>query len=562
MTNNNAVFHCAEGSVVWVHGSVNNIGDSLYNLGHITICGNLTNNGLISGDGIYEIGAHWINNSVFKHGESEVIMNNEPFGPPAIVIDQEIKGTSITSFYDLTLKGVGIKFTTLNDTVTHFLNLNDRELSLTSHELWVTNTNPFAITRTEGFVSNSLTGWLYRLTSVSAPYTFPMGSSSGPMRYRPVDIKPTVADDNIYKVGFFNYNATNDNFDTHKHDTTICMIDSVYYHRIMREQGTNPVNLTIYYDEATDGYWNRIVNWDSLNDIWQNTAPNSMIFSPMVGVVKNNWNTWTDEPYALAAKKPDSVYINGPQYFCLNSTDSLEYNAWGGDFSDNYYWTVVGGHIVGNATGQTVYIHWDVPGTGIVSVQEITNWGHCYSYASHCFTTVYPEPIADFYITQSDTAHLFAYDLIHFVNTSVNAIEYYWTFGDDKATTQESPYHIYDHPGMYEVCLWINSADDCEDIICKTIEVEEGMIVPNVFTPNEDGFNDDFYIRCSGMSYFFLQVFDRWGVLVYESNSPASRWDGKSLSGELSSEGTYYYILHANSETKDYSQHGTVTLLR
>lgn len=572
--NYDATFYCAAGSVVWVNTSFQNVGDSLYNLGTITLAGDiqpggnsgdLWNQGLVSGDGTYVIGGHWRNEGTFKHGTSEVIMNNEPNGPPAIITDQDITGTVITSFYDLTLAGIGIKTTYFNDTATHSLNLNDRELAIQANHFWVTNPDPLAVTRTDGFVSNFGDGWLYRIANVNGSYLFPMGNngiiSSGPMRYRPVEIKPTAADSNIYKVGFFNYNPDNDALEHTLHDTTICMVDSLYYHRIDREYGTTPVNLTIYYEAITDGPWNGMANWNEpLPAIWNNMAPTTMIFSPMEGVIKSNWNTWTDEPYALIAKIPDSVQINGPGYVCMGD-GPWQYEAYG-DPLDTYIWTVTGGTIIGDPTGYIIQVDWNIPGIGTITMQEISQWGYCLSLMSHFSTIVYPEPIAGFQVMPSDTAHIFAYDLIHFVDTSILAAQWYWDFGDGMTSSQESPYHVYNAPGFYNVCLWIVSPDNCMDSACTTIEVEEGMIVPNVFTPNGDGFNDDYEIRCSGMSHFFLQIYDRWGVLMFECFSPTVRWDGKTLSGELVSEGTYYYILNANSETTDYSQHGFLTLLR
>jgi gliding motility-associated-like protein len=565
MTNNGASVYCAAGSIVWVHGSVDNIGDSLYNLGHVWVIGDLQNDGQISGNGIYEVAGHWENNGVFKHGTSEVIMNNTPFGINPVVTDQMIWGSNITSFYDLTLSGVGIKATTHNDTATHYLNLNDRELAIDNHHFWVTNPDPLAITRTSGFVSNLLNGWLYRIADVNGPYLFPMGNNgqslSAPMRYRPVEIQPTVSDYDIYRVGFFNYSPDIDFFDHNLHDTTICMVDSLFYHRIMRDTGTNPVDLTIYYDEQTDGPWNGMANWNEpLNGIWNNMAPTTMVFSPMEGVIKSNWNTWSDTAYALIAKVPDSVVIDGPLYACMGD-GPFTYEAWG-DPLDTYIWTVIGGTIVGDPTGYIIQVDWDTPGIGIINMQEITHWGYCVSLLSSHYTLVYPEPVAAFQVVPSDTSHIFAYDLIHFVDTSINAAQWFWDFGDGMTSIQESPYHVYDKPGFYNVCLTILSPDNCMDSACTTVEVEEGMIVPNVFTPNGDGFNDDYYIRCSGMSNFYLAIYNRWGVMMFESGSPTVRWDGKTLAGQLADEGTYYYILNAKSETTDYSQHGFLTLLR
>lgn len=562
MTNNGASFYCASGSIVWSNGGVNNIGDSLYNLGDFTIVGNFQNDGLVSGNGLYRIGAHWINNDTFKCGTSIVYMDNTPGGQPAIVPDQLIMGTSHTAFFDLTLVGVGKKSITLDDTVKHYLDLTDRELAVDDHTMFVTNSDPLAIHRTSGFVSNLTNGWLNRTTTINSPYLFPVGSSNNFMRYRPVELTTTVEDSiSQYEVGFFNYNATNDGYNVHQKDSTICMVDSLYYHKINRVFGKDTVDVTIYFDQLTDGPWNGMANWQyNINNAWGNMKPTSQLYSPMWGVTKTNWHTWTDLPYALIAKVPDSIQINGPTQICY-STNPITYDVWG-DVNDHYIWNIYGGHIIGDATGHSIEVVWDSAGIGTITMQEISLWGYCPSMPSHLSVTIYPKPIASFQIVPSDTTHIFAYDLIHFVNHSQNAVQWQWDFGDGSPSSQQSPYHVYEKPGVYNVCLWVSSINDCIDDTCISVDVIEGVDIPNVFTPNGDGFNDEFNIHASGVSEFHLQIFNRWGVLLFESTSPYVKWDGKTMAGEQAPDGTYYYILYAKSDKQDYSKHGFLTLLR
>ncbi|MDP4268449.1 MAG: gliding motility-associated C-terminal domain-containing protein, partial [Bacteroidota bacterium] len=94
------------------------------------------------------------------------------------------------------------------------------------------------------------------------------------------------------------------------------------------------------------------------------------------------------------------------------------------------------------------------------------------------------------------------------------------------------------------------------------IEVINGLVYPNVFTPNSDGHNDYFQIKASGMVEFHLQIFDRWGVLVFESNDPDIGWDGKSIASVDCAQGTYFYVLKAHTLNKSYDHSGFVTLIR
>jgi gliding motility-associated-like protein len=66
--------------------------------------------------------------------------------------------------------------------------------------------------------------------------------------------------------------------------------------------------------------------------------------------------------------------------------------------------------------------------------------------------------------------------------------------------------------------------------------------LPNVFTPNGDGRNDLFVPR--GLCFVErvdLQIFNRWGQLVFQTEDPAINWDGNNLNGENLPAGTYFY---------------------
>jgi len=69
--------------------------------------------------------------------------------------------------------------------------------------------------------------------------------------------------------------------------------------------------------------------------------------------------------------------------------------------------------------------------------------------------------------------------------------------------------------------------------------VAPDMVIPNIFTPNNDGKNDLFVIKdLSSYPGSGLIVFNRWGNEVYHSDDYLNNWDGSGLA-----EGTYYYIL-------------------
>jgi gliding motility-associated-like protein len=94
-------------------------------------------------------------------------------------------------------------------------------------------------------------------------------------------------------------------------------------------------------------------------------------------------------------------------------------------------------------------------------------------------------------------------------------------------------------------------------------EKELPVVVPNIFTPDGDGVNDLFSITDAGFQSFHLEIYDRWGVKMYESYSAGESWDG-TIGGQEAVAGTYYFILHAVTQKThtDYSKNGFLMLIR
>ena len=549
-TNNSAVIWTAPMALVAVNGDLHNIDTSITNNGQLLINGNFTNDGLAQGNGIWEVMGNWINNASFLCGTSNVNLRGGA---------QLITGTQQTTYYNLNLTGIGIKTMTLNAFVTHHLNLTDRELATDVNTIFVTSTDPLAVSNTTGFVSSLANGSLSRNTAFFADYFFPVGSSLGINRYRPVNITPNKADSNTYTVRFVNNNPTLDGYNVNLKDTTLCLIDSFFYHRINRTAGIDTASITIFYVPTDDGDWNAIANWRPLPaNQWQSMGMGTMQTIPMVGVTRWNWGDFSSDPYALAAVIPSAPQIYGDSSVCDNEPTQY-YQTWG-DTSLIYVWNVVGGTIIGDTNQNAIYVHWDSTGVGIITVQVISPYGNCISPPSVFVALISQSPIANF--SYSPDSNLYAFDLIAFTDLSTNAVSWQWNFNDGLMLAQQNPYHVFENMGIYTVTLIVTAANGCTDTIVKNIDIIQGVISPNVFSPNGDGYNDYFYVKASGMDVYDLKIFNRWGLLMFESNSPSARWDGKTQGGLDAPDGTYFYTLVAKSSDQDYSRNGVVTLIR
>jgi gliding motility-associated-like protein len=168
--------------------------------------------------------------------------------------------------------------------------------------------------------------------------------------------------------------------------------------------------------------------------------------------------------------------------------------------------------------------------------------------------------IADF----SSDSIIYAFQVISFNDLSIgNPFTWHWNFGDGDSSLVQNPGHIYTNIGTYPVTLTITNSEGCVDTITKYIDVIEKLIIPNVFTPNNDGINDVYKIIASGYSNFNMKILNRWGEILFESEDINYGWDGRSVSGSLISEGTYFYIIKLTTPRGDnIIETGPLQLLR
>ncbi len=154
--------------------------------------------------------------------------------------------------------------------------------------------------------------------------------------------------------------------------------------------------------------------------------------------------------------------------------------------------------------------------------------------------------------------------LVDFTNTSQNTTSYYWSFGDGSTATGVTPTHEYSAPGVYQVLLIAYNIDGCPDTAIEDIDVTPPMIIPNIFTPNSDATNDVLLFTIGGATCYHIDIYNRWGNLVYQSDNIESGWNGKiRQTGELASDGTYYYIInYCDYKNVAHTLDGFVQLIR
>jgi gliding motility-associated-like protein len=145
---------------------------------------------------------------------------------------------------------------------------------------------------------------------------------------------------------------------------------------------------------------------------------------------------------------------------------------------------------------------------------------------------------------------------VTFTDKSTRAVKYLWEFGDTITSKLNNPDpHIYYKPGEYSVKLTVESDLHCIDSlrpVQKIVVDPSELNVPNVFTPNGDGINDNFIVESKSLRTLSVEVFSQSGLKVYsfygegEILSQWKGWDGNVNSSSVkATPGIYFYIVRA-----------------
>ncbi|MCK9500199.1 MAG: hypothetical protein M0Q45_11930, partial [Bacteroidales bacterium] len=331
--NNGLGIYAKEGAMFYVDGTVQNqdgiinISENAGNNAELIIKNDFINNANAGGDGYYRVYGDWINNNTFNSGSGTVFLQGD---------NQLISGAVSTYFNNLSLDGTGLKTQTINQYCSGILDLKHLELQNETFTFFMTNTSANAITRTTGFVSALNGGFLSRKTNSNSAYLFPVGSSQGSLRYRPVEIKPTNSTSNTYLVRMANLLSSIEGYDNSAISSDICEVEPDFYHQINRTEGSAAVKLSVFYNETEDGVWDGLADWHTSPDSWEIISESQILTAtPLNEAFVNNWNDFSELPYILYRVLPD-VSITHPGDFCENDSEiTLIATSSGGTWSGN-----------------------------------------------------------------------------------------------------------------------------------------------------------------------------------------------------------------------------------
>ncbi len=139
-----------------------------------------------------------------------------------------------------------------------------------------------------------------------------------------------------------------------------------------------------------------------------------------------------------------------------------------------------------------------------------------------------------------------------------------WNFGDGSpASVETSPVHVFEKPGKYIVTLSVKDETGETHTASELIEVNgQDLFLPNSFTPNGDGINDEFRITDEiNIRDFTIVIQDKQGKIVSQWSGFEGFWDGRNLKGEICPPGTYIYVLnYTDWKGQKLQKIGTITI--
>lgn len=162
--------------------------------------------------------------------------------------------------------------------------------------------------------------------------------------------------------------------------------------------------------------------------------------------------------------------------------------------------------------------------------------------------------------------------------SSLSQINYHliWNFDDPFSPYNEIQdldivTHEYTHPHEYVISLTAIDTNNCDSTAYErvSVKVPDLFYVPSAFSPNSDNVNDYFMPKGQIIDVdkpYSMEIFNRYGGLVFSTNSPYDYWDGRNKKGKICSSGVYIYKItfyHINN-IDDFPQiyTGTVTLIK
>lgn len=306
--------------------------------------------------------------------------------------------------------------------------------------------------------------------------------------------------------------------------------------------------------------------------LWDNNLGNgsSHTVSPdhttiyQVTAIDNNGCSESDSSIIFIVPTPDIVFSVDITVQCFSPNNQfIFYNQTPHTTTTNWNFGDLSG-----GTGDTTLHSYSTPGIYSVTLTVVDTNGCFSSKTDTNMVRVVANPVANFEMTPNPVSIL--PPTVHFIDLSEgNQINSWnWYYDTTFFSQEKNPKHTFsDAVNQYMIQLIIEDLFGCKDSITKQLFVEESVSIyaPNTFTPDANKFNETWQIYADGIdsNTVKIQLFNRWGEIIWESNNINIPWDG-TYAGTPVPDGTYIWTLQvkSNSSDKVYQLTGHVNVLR
>jgi PKD repeat protein len=291
---------------------------------------------------------------------------------------------------------------------------------------------------------------------------------------------------------------------------------------------------------------------------WSGNGVNGQVFNPQEAGVGLHVVRYQSLPDRFGCAGNDTIQIKvimPPEPFALFKSDSVGCSPLDVKFTnlstsgESYLWDF-GDKTFSSEKNPSHTYH--IPGVYLVTL-TVTNYSGQSTFKGTI--TVYQNPSAIFNIYPTEVIN--NSQVVVFTNFSKYGVSWLWDFGDKTTSTEENPWHKYESEGSYYVILTVSSKDGCLDSMKYKspvrVEFRNGEIkFPNAFRWNQSGPTggywgesqlDDKIFRpfFQNVIEYKLQIFNRWGILIYVSTDLYKGWDGYFSDGNLANQGVYVW---------------------
>ncbi|MFM2191978.1 MAG: hypothetical protein RLZZ118_935, partial [Bacteroidota bacterium] len=107
-----------------------------------------------------------------------------------------------------------------------------------------------------------------------------------------------------------------------------------------------------------------------------------------------------------------------------------------------------------------------------------------------------------------------------------------------------------------------SDANNCTASAAVNIGIISQLVIPNAFSPNGDGINDEFAIQLPPHTNFHLRIFNRWGNEIFTSTAIQNKWNGKYKNVDVPMETYFYTLTWVDAKNVEHIENGELTVVR